>query len=269
MNIFPKLPTALLTATLCSSLLLVSGNALAITAEEYGLQIAIEQDARDQGFNDSIADLDMVLTNEAGDVATRTLTIKTLEVNGDGDKTITLFNSPRDVKGTSLLTWSHALKGDDQWLYLPALKRVKRVSSKNKSGSFMGSEFSYEDLSSQEVEKYTYKYLRDENYNGMDSFVVEQYPTYAYSGYSRQIVWIDKEHYTTLKVEYYDKGNALLKTLYQSEHKQYKSKYWRAGKMKMVNHQNGKKTDLNWKDYEFGNNLNASLFTKNRLVARR
>jgi len=88
---------------------------------------------------------------------------------------------------------THALTPDDQWLYLPALKRLKRISSRKKSGPFMGSEFAYEDMSSQEVEKYRYKWLRDETVEGRDAYVVERRPTYEYSGYTRQIVWIDKE----------------------------------------------------------------------------
>ena len=95
----------------------------------------------------------MTLKNRAGKTSRRIIRIKTLESKGDGDKSLSLFDEPADVKGTSMLTYSHGLKPDDQWLYLPALKRVKRINSRNKSGPFMGSEFAFEDLGSQEVEK--------------------------------------------------------------------------------------------------------------------
>ena len=136
--------------------------ATAQTPEEQGLAIATEADRRDKGFGDSSATMKMVLRNRHGDESTREVRVRTLEVEGDGDKSLSIFDSPADVKGTAFLTFSHILEPDDQWLYLPALKRVKRISSKNKSGPFMGSEFAYEDLGSQEVEKYRYRYLRDE-----------------------------------------------------------------------------------------------------------
>ena len=113
----------------------------------------------------------MVLRNKQGQESRRQLHIKVLEVADDGDKSLTVFDEPRDVKGTALLTHAHKQEADDQWLYLPALKRVKRISSSNKSGSFMGSEFAYEDMSAQEVEKFTYRYLRDEPCGDLTSMV--------------------------------------------------------------------------------------------------
>ena len=126
-----------------------------------GLAIAEEAHDRNAGWIDQRARLRMVLRDAAGHEHERHLRVDTLEVIGDGDKSMLVFDSPRDIKGTALLTYSHPIEPDDQWLYLPALKRVKRISSANKSGPFVGSEFAYEDFSSQEVEKYTYRYLRD------------------------------------------------------------------------------------------------------------
>jgi outer membrane lipoprotein-sorting protein len=207
----------------------------------------------------------MLLKNKKGDESLRNIRIRTLEVEGDGDKSLSIFDQPADVKGTAFLTHSHTSKPDDQCLYLPALKRVKRISSKNKSGPFMGSEFAYEDISSQEVDKYTYKYLRDEVLNGRETFVVEQYPTYKHSGYTRRIVWIDQERYVPLQVEFYDRKDARLKTLKTSDYQQYLGKYWRAGKMYMENHQTGKTTLLSWSDYKFRTGLTDADFRKNVL----
>ena len=80
------------------------------------------------------ADMKMILKNRAGNTSVRTIRTKTLEVSGDGDKSLSIFDEPADVKGTAMLTYSHGLEPDDQWLYLPAIKRVKRISSRNKSG---------------------------------------------------------------------------------------------------------------------------------------
>ncbi len=250
-------------------LLLLASNAFAETPEEKGLSIATEADKRNSGWVDSTADLVMILRNAHGQESRRHIRIKALEVEGDGDKSLSIFDSPRDVKGTAFLSFTHATKPDDQWLYLPALKRVKRISSANKSGPFMGSEFAYEDLTSQEVEKYTYKWLRDENLDGRDTFVIERYPAYKHSGYKRMIVWIDKEMYMPLKLEYYDRKNALLKTLTFSGYRQYLGKYWRPDGQNMVNHQNKKSTELIWSNYKFKTGLTDRDFDKNALKRAR
>jgi len=240
-----------------------------------GLAIAVESDKRDTGFLDQTANMVMELRNRQGDVSTRTIRIKTLEVQGDGDKSLSIFDKPHDVKGTAFLTYSHAIKPDEQWLYLPALKRVKRINSKNKSGPFMGSEFAYEDLASQEVEKYTYKYLRDEKIKtkefpeGVDCFVVERYPQYEHSGYTRQLAWVNKDRYVAEKIEFYDRKNDLLKTLTNSDYHQYLGQYWRPDEMFMENHQTGKSTILKWENYKFKTGLTDKDFSRNSLKRAR
>ncbi len=239
------------------------------TTQDKGLAIAVESDKRDTGWQDMTAQMKMILRNKQGEESLRTLTISILEVNDDGDKSLTIFEDPKDVKGTALLSYTHALKPDDQWLYLPALKRVKRISSANKSGPFMGSEFAYEDLTSQEVEKYTYNFLQDEAIDGTDCFVIERVPAYADSGYTRQTVWINKSNYRPLKVDYYDRKNELLKTLMFSGYKTYEGNYWRADRMHMINHQSGKETILEWSDYKFHNGLTDRDFDINTLKRSR
>ena len=133
----------------------------------------------------------------------------------------------------------------------------------------MGSEFAYEDISSQEVEKYTYKYLKDENLEGQDCYVIERYPTDEESGYSRQVVWMDKEHYRYLKIDFYDRKNDMLKTLSYQGYQMYLDKFWRSSKMVMINHQTGKSTDLLWADYEFSTGLSESDFNQNSLKRAR
>ena len=242
---------------------------LAQTAAEKGLAIAKEADRRDTGWGDSRARLKMVLRNRHGNESTRQMHNRTLEMKGDGDKSLIVFDHPRDVKGSAFLSFTHATRPDDQWLYLPALKRVKRISSSNKSGPFMGSEFAYEDIGSQEVEKYTYKYIRDEKVNGHDTFKIERYPTYEHSGYTRQVVWIDKTMYQPIKIEFYDRKNSLLKTLNYAGYKQYLGKYWRPARMDMVNHQTNKSTTLWWLKYRFRTGLRDSDFTRNSLKRAR
>jgi outer membrane lipoprotein-sorting protein len=247
------------------SLLLLALPVHAETPEEKGLRIAQEADAYDAGFEDFTADMIMTLRNKKGDESIREIRTRNLEVQGDGDKSMSIFDKPRDVKGTAMLTFSHGLKPDDQWLYLPALKRVKRINSRNKSGPFMGSEFAYEDLSSQEVEKYSYKYLREEACGDLKCHVVEQYPQYEHSGYKRRVVWMDTEGYRVMKVVFYDRKDALLKTLTASGHQQYLGHYWRPDLMEMENHQTGKSTTLAWTNYEFKVGLKDRDFSSSRL----
>jgi len=220
-------------------------------AEQRGLEIAQAARAYDRGFTDFTANMIMILKNKAGKTSTRNIRIKTLEVEGDGDKSLSIFDKPADVKGTAMLTFAHGLDPDDQWLYLPALKKVKRISSRNKSGPFMGSTFAFEDLGSQEIEKYSYKYIREEACGDWQCYVIERTPEYKYSGYTRQIVWLDKEGYRLTRVDYYDRKKSLLKTLVASDFSQYLEHYWRPGKMNMVNHLTGKSTLLHWADYDF------------------
>ncbi|MDO5968618.1 outer membrane lipoprotein-sorting protein [Flavivirga aquimarina] len=229
------------------------------TSEELGLQIAKAAEQADLGFNSSTVNLKMTLKNKNGQTSERSLTTKTLELTDDGDKSLIVFNSPKDVKGTSTLTFTHKVGSDDQWLFLPSIKRVKRISSNNKSGPFVGSEFAYEDLSSQEVEKYTYKFIEEKG----SLVVVEQDPVDPKSGYTRRLVTYNKDKgYRFEKVEFYDRKNALLKTLIYSNYKIYKNKFWRAATFTMKNHQSNKETILEFSDYNFDIDLSEEDFTQ-------
>jgi outer membrane lipoprotein-sorting protein len=235
--------------------------------DQKGLEIAQAADLADQGFGDIKVDLVMTLTNKNGQSSSRELTNHILEQELDGDKSLIIFHSPRDVKGTSTLTYTHKTGPDDQWLYLPSIKRVKRISSDNKSGPFMGSEFAYEDLSSQEVEKYSYGFLGTESKDGNTLLLVERDPVDEKSGYTRQIVWYNQDReYRVEQVEFYDRKNTLLKTLTYDQYKLYLDKHWRAGIMHMVNHQTGKETILKFNDYAFQNGLTEQDFSQNSLM---
>ena len=230
-----------------------------------GLSIAREADRRYSGFINQTADMKMLLRTKRGKESIRDLRVRILEIADDGDKSLMIFDRPVDVKGTALLTYSHKTNPDDQWLYLPALKRVKRIASKNKSGPFMGSEYSYEDMTPQEVEKYTYTYLRDEELNGADCYVIERVPIDKYSGYVRQVVWIDKAEYRPMKITYYDRKDTHLKTLLFSDYQKYSDTFWRPGNMFMKNHMTGKSTLLTWSNYQFQQDINENDFLPNSL----
>lgn len=241
--------------------------ASADTPQAKGLAIAVEGDRRDLGFGDFQVEVEMLLHNAYGDSSKREMRNKTFEIQdaGLGDKSMIIFDRPADVKGTAFLTHSKILEPDDQWLYLPSLKRVKRIASKNKSGPFVGSEFAYEDIASNEVEKFSYNYLKTEPCGDLQCFVVERFPEYEYSGYTRQLVWVDTQEFRPVKIDFYDRKDSLLKTLTYKGYKQYLGKYWRADRFEMVNHQTGKRTELFWKNYAFRTGLDESYFVKAKL----
>lgn len=240
--------------------------AWAETAEERGLEIAREMERRDLGWDRVSADLRMILSDRQGETSERQIRFFGREGTEDGDQSLLVFDSPLDVKDTQFLSLSHKQGDDDQWLYLPALKRVKRISAANKGGAFMGSEFSYEDMGAPELEKYNYKYLRDEPYQTRESFVLERYPKDEHSLYSRQVAWIDKELYIPWKVEYYNRRGEHLKTLSYRKYKKYLDKFWRPGEMEMVNHRSGKITRLLWANYRFRDPaIGEDMFTPQRL----
>ena len=267
-----KLPEIL---ALTLSGLLLAGAVQAQTVEEKGFEIAARSDRSDRGFSDSEAQMKMILRNAAGAETTRTLKMKTLEVADEslGDKSIILFDSPADIEGTALLSHAKILDPDDQWLYLPALKRVKRISSKNKSGPFVGSEFAFEDFTAQELNKFTYKFLREEPCGGDNGAlmcdVVERYPRYENSGYSKQIAWVDQTDFQTRKLEFYDRRGDLLKTLIFKDYRKYDDGYWRAHLLAMKNHKTGKHTDLVYSGYQFKTGLKENDFVKGVLKRQR
>ncbi len=240
--------------------------ALASDTEREGHAVARAYDISDTGFRDSRVKIRMVLRNAAGQEVTRDLRLSTLEKDSDntGDKTLVVFLSPADVRDTALLSHPHIQDADDQWLYLPAIKRVKRISTSNKSGPFVGSEFAFEDFTSQDLEKYRYKYLRRDAIDGRKVDVVERFPRDTYSGYNRQVVYFDLDNKQPLRVEFFDRKNEPLKTLDLSDYRNWNG-IWRAHVQKMVNHQTGKSTDLLMSDYEFGVGFQASDFDSSAL----
>ncbi len=212
-----------------------------------GEEVATKADETTSGFDSSVSTMQMVMINSAGQKTIRDMHGETLELKG-GDKSMMEFLSPADVKGTKLLTYQHVDKDDDQWLYLPALKRIKRISSRNKTGSFMGSEFSYEDISAQEIAKYTYPGQTQEVMLGdIKCYKGDRIPKDRLSGYTKQTTWTDQENFLVQKVEYYDRKKALLKTAVFGDYKKIDG-IWRVGKIEMKNHQNDKSTILIWVD---------------------
>jgi outer membrane lipoprotein-sorting protein len=235
-------------------------------ADTQGFDIAARSDRTDLGFGDSEVELQMVLRNAAGQESTRALRIATLEKPDEtvGDKSLVVFDTPRDIEGTALLSHAKILDPDDQWLYLPALKRVKRISSSNKSGPFVGSEFAFEDFTAIELNKFDYTYVGEVPCGDLTCDVLERTPRYENSGYTKQVSWVDQTDYQIRKVEFYDRRGDLLKVLEMNDYRNYEG-IWRAHKLTMSNVQTNKQTDLIYGDYTFNTGLAENDFVKGRL----
>ena len=239
------------------------------SAEEAGLRIATEARERQKGFGNLTANLAMILRNKRGEESRRELRLRVIEVEGEGDRTMLVFDRPRDVKGTAFLVHARKTEADDQWLYLPALKRVKRISSSSQSGSFMGSEFSYEDLGDAEVEKYSHRFLREEPCGELECIVSERIPVDRDSGYSRHLVWLDRNELRAMQIQFFDRRGTHLKTMLLEGYEKHLDRFWRAGKQTMTNHLTGKSTVLLWSGYEFGTDLEPGDFTRTALRRQR
>jgi hypothetical protein len=228
------------------------------------LEIAQKADEVTDGFGSSIAKTEMILINASGQKSVRELEIKTLE-GENGDKSISTFLTPADVKGTKTLTHEHIDRDDDQWLYLPALKRVKRIASSNKSGSFMGSEFSYEDIGNQHYNKFTYgDKVEEVDLNGVKCYKGVRIPKDENSGYTKEVSWVAKDSFLLQRVDYYDRKSELLKTAIFSDYKLIDG-VWRVGKIEMKNYQNDKSTILIWKEDKVHAGLTDREFNKRML----
>jgi outer membrane lipoprotein-sorting protein len=230
------------------------GRAIAVKAKNYA-----------GGFADFTSNMKMILRDKDGRESVRSMRFKVLETRSDGDKSLVTFDLPKDIAGTSLLTFTKRVGSDDQWLFLPALKRVKRIAAENKSGPFMGSEFAYEDIASQEVEKYQHTFVREESLDGQPCYVLDQRPADSKSGYNRRRVWLDKEAFRTLKVEFYNRRDEHEKTLTSSNYKKYLDHQWRPLTSLMVNHLTGKSTTLEFSDFKFKAGLSESDFDSARM----
>jgi outer membrane lipoprotein-sorting protein len=238
-------------------------------SSEKGNKIVKAVDSHEEGYINLRSDVTMILEDKQGKTRQRFFKFYMLESEPFGDKRKFIFVRPRDIKGTAILIHSNVIEDDDQWIYLPAFKRVKRISSNNKSTPFMGSEFSYEDLSSQELEKYDNRYINSEEVDGRECDVVERVPTFPNSLYSKVVSFVDQEDNRFRKIIYYDKSGGKIKTQFLDDYKLYSDRYLLPNKLVMINHANGKKTTMLWKDIQLKTEIKNNHFTVSSLKRSR
>jgi outer membrane lipoprotein-sorting protein len=232
--------------------------------EMTGLEIMQKVDNRDDGETRKSTP-EMILISKGGKERVRETVSISKDVPG-GTKTISTFLKPADVAGTSFLqyTYDEVGKDDDQWLYLPSLKKVKRITASSKGDYFMGTEFTYDDMGDRKPEEDDHKLLGTENINGRECYKVLSIPKEEDYMYSKKIQWIDKATYLPLKVEFYDEDEELLKIMTASNPEMVDN-IWVTKDYEMKNVQEGRATIIRTKNIQFNLPVDDNMFTERML----
>jgi predicted RND superfamily exporter protein len=251
-----------------SSLVLVAVLALphdALAQAPTGKQIIERNDAM-RSVNDEQVELEMNLINKRGQKRERKVSWVLKNDAQRNQKGLIRFISPADVRGTSLLSIENADREDDQWLYLPALRKSRRISAANKSDSFVGSDFAYEDLGSEDIDQHDYKLLREDMVDGAAAYVVEATPNNDQrrkeSGYSRREIFVRKDNFAIARIDFYDRQKELSKVLRTKEiHQVPSTKTWRAKTIEMVNQKTGHTTVIVYGPFVIDKGVSDDTFT--------
>ncbi|MEJ2692184.1 MAG: outer membrane lipoprotein-sorting protein [Candidatus Thiodiazotropha sp.] len=235
-----------------------------------GRDVVVRYDRQIRASTEKV-DLTMNLINKDGKARIRQL-ISISKTNEEGKQDSLLrFVEPADVRGTSLLTHEHADADDDRWLYLPALRKTRRVAATDDNDNFMGSDFTYEDIDFEELNAFNYKLLKNEIKGGADCYVVEATPSTEKkakeSGYSRRVMWIRKDNYFMIAVDYYNSRNELTKQRIAYDIKLVDgTEKWRPERQVMVNLKTGHKTELKYSNFVIGANVSNRTFSFRELT---
>ncbi len=242
-------------------------HAVEIAGEPTGREIAVSVDEREDG-DDQISMATWTLTNKSGKTRIRR-TFRYWKDYDDKDglssKSFIVFDRPPDVKDTTFLNWSYEdyEADDDQWIYLPALRKVRRIASGDKENAFMGSDLIYDDLGDREVDEDTFTLLRVEEHDGVKMYVVQAIAKKENYIYSRRVAWVNAETWTIPRMEFYDRKKRLLKVML-TDWVQIDG-IWNPKTMTVENQLNGHHTRIENSDVKFNQGLKESLFTERSL----
>ncbi|MBL7716318.1 MAG: outer membrane lipoprotein-sorting protein [Bdellovibrionales bacterium] len=221
---------------------------------------------------DSKSDSTFRLINASGQERVRKTTGSTKLIPGTTDnQRLVIFESPADVKGTKTLLIEHSKGDDDIWIYLPAMKKVRRLVSSNKKDSFVGTDFSYGDVIGHRVEDWNHKLLKEEKVDGRDCYVTESTPARPEvgenSGYSKRTGCIDKESFIALRGEAFDLNGALLKKFAARKIQKVddKNQKWQPMEIESENVQTGHRTVIEFQNYKANTGVSSDLFTARTL----
>lgn len=234
-----------------------------LTAQITGRQVMEQVYSRDSGNNMS-ANLSMTITNARGSTRERSI-VQFRQDDGTVENKIMFFTAPADVRNTSFLSYSYADgRKDDQWIYLPALRRVKRIASDKTKDSFMGSDFTYDDMGVRHPSADTHTLLREEVIDGWDCYVVESVPVDPSSDFAKTISWIIKDEWIGLKKEFYSAKGNVARRLVINESEKFDD-IWVITNMTMSNLEKNTSTRITMDNVSFNNNLSANFFTERQM----
>jgi len=217
---------------------------------------------------DMRARVTMRLTSKTGGVRLRELTMSRRDLREGGEQRYFIyFHRPPDVRDMTFLVWKYPGKDDDRWLYVPALKLVRRITASDKRSSFAGSDFSYEDVSGREPEEDTHTLLREEKVGDRSAWVVESIPKEPGSvDFGRKLSWIDKAAWLPLKEEYSDRRGELARVFTAEELKEVQG-FWTITRRVMKNIQTGHWTEAVFAEIRYDQKLAPDLFSERSLRA--
>ena len=187
--------------------------------------------------------------------------------SGAVEKRIIRFLSPAEVKGTGMLIYDHDQRNDEMWIYMPALRKTRRIISNEKSKSFMGSEFNNADMSAPRLEDFKYSVTGSGLIGGTDCWIIEVIPVNEdimdEVGYDRQLAWIGKQDFVFRKAEYYDGDGELFKQMISSDVKKIdpSGEKFIATRMEMSNLQNGRKSVMTIDKIQYNPDVKEEYFT--------
>jgi len=214
--------------------------------------------------------IDMTLINKRGKERKRVITLSTQTNSKDEQNSLIKFNSPKNISGTGLLTLEHTDADDDQWLYLPALKRSRRISSANQTDAFMGTDFTYEDLSTEDLSAFKYTLMGEEDLDNQSSYLIKAEPINEEeaqdSGYNYRLLWVRKSDFIVSQIKYFDKQGKLSKILTAKDIKPIpNTPVSRARLVVMKNLNTQHSTELKYKNFEINQGKTDNEFTMRSL----
>lgn len=233
-----------------------------------GLEIMQTQDERQSTQTEYIHE-QMLLISGNGDKEARQV-IKNIKQMQEGqNRALVTFIEPASIKGTALLTWEQVDRDDDQWLYMTALGKMQRIAKGSKKNYFMGTDFTYEDMSSEDLDNFDYTIINEEQIEGHDCWVIEAKPVASYkkdSSYSKRVLWVDKEIYSTVKIDFYARNGDLIKTQQSKDFENIEGTVYRAKMTLMNNFKEDHKTLIKTVNTQINKPIKDEVFTERYIL---
>ena len=215
----------------------------------------------------------MTLVDRNGNQEIRAMRRFSKKIDDTQSRFLMVFDSPESIRGTALLTWTNKDAGDNQWMFLPAQNRMQRIARGSKKGYFMGTDFTFEDIQPDDADNFDYEIIDEATISGLPCWVIQAIPnneeTEQASGYSRRTMYVLHTYFFTVKIEFYDKRDALIKTQQNGLLKLIDNQRFRANKVIMVNHSTGHKTILEVAEREIDHGLDTDMFSERYITSGR